>query len=478
MEQNFRHKISRSYNGERRGYDSTDTSFYEDGTTYEGTDSRTLRTALYSSSTPSKATTNDGFGTRISITNGLHYGNVFNDSNGTADGRKNNKQNSYNDSNRTTNVTNNGMDNFNQISKVANYGYNHVPSKNVGAVDTTHQRCYGDTESECNAGNDIFAYYDYNKTLTNNTNYYGNQNGTIYDVNCANGQYNVPRTPAYERANQTPSANDASQVGTANQLYHGSTAWAHSTYVHNNETGKHGHRSSFCNNTSPEIATAFRQDPEQTTNDHEVYGQTWTVVTMSDRKIRSLTQADDTVKQEDGINPKLNAAISRKRKLLNETPDTTPKAEINNNDVAPTKIDKRSLYRKFRVVKKSKISTTCNESSKFKPLLWRVKLGDKTIVEVNDKDGLPNDVKTAKHSHTVTPRKENEADATIRNIEFITLDNMKVVRRKLEVVLAVQQEHDHQERLRLDAEVKAKVKANMKPRSRKEKKRKEHKHRG
>ncbi|OWF39524.1 uncharacterized protein LOC110464948 [Mizuhopecten yessoensis] len=332
------------------------------------------------------------------------------------------------------------------------YEHNHTPSTNFrGLLASGSAAYYDETKSYTTSVNSNQAVINGHKQAPVDTaRYSGNQNVSLYDVQNTHGIYNVP-TYTYQGVNWT-SPGDANHHGTQRHYYSDTTS-ATRTNNYSNETLPYGSgRSSSHNLQFDGSAYGQHHEPQKETNDK--HRTTWSYQ-------QQASKVDDVT--------------SRKRKLDGEKRGSTSKQEINNNDVTTStpKVDKRALYSKFRVVKRKDQSQVFNESTKIKPFLLRFKLGDKTIVDVNDQDGLPRNTKRAKIVPTVTPIKENEAEATIGNIEFITLDNMKIVRRKLEVVQLVQQEDERQERLKAEAEVKAKVKANAKARLRTDKKRKD-----
>ncbi|XP_033741974.1 uncharacterized protein LOC117328518 [Pecten maximus] len=308
--------------------------------------------------------------------------------------------------------------------------------------------------------NGELGWYMYNQTSVDANNYNRNQTGpsyqTIYDVNNTNGRCDgsyptlistaVKGTSHHVNVTWTKSSNDwRNEMGC-----YGNTTWADNRKGQRIAKPAQGHDALSCDTAHGNVPI----NGPGTWNNRLLCCECHQHQSCQSQKAKAVLRAEETL-----------GAASRKRKVFGET-ETTPNTYVTS---APT-VDKRALYSKFRVVKKTERSPSCTESSKVTPMLWRSKLGDRSIVDVNYDDGLPINAKMAKTVPTLTPVKENEASASIGNIQFITLENMKVVRRKLEVVLAIQQREERRERLRLEAKVRAKVKVNAKERARKGKK--------
>ncbi|XP_033757443.1 uncharacterized protein LOC117339845 [Pecten maximus] len=305
------------------------------------------------------------------------------------------------------------------------------------------------------------GWYVYNQRSadTNNYNRIHTSYQTIHDVNNTNGRCSRSY-PTLTSARVNVSSHHVNGTWTngtnswrnetAVQEYYGNTVWA------DNTVEQRGGQTAQKHDTSHRDSSQYHVQLNGLGqwNNHKLYGGCFQHKSLQSQNCNTVSQTNEA---PDGA--------TRKRKMTGGT-EATPNDEV----ASAPKVDKRALYSKFRVMKRTERSPSCNESSKVTPILWRVKLDDKTMVDVNHEDGLPNNAKMPKIVTTLTPVKENEAAATIGNIKYITLENMRVVRRKLEVVLAMQHVRERQERLQLEAKVRAKVKVNAKERARKDKK--------
>ncbi|XP_069106922.1 uncharacterized protein [Argopecten irradians] len=305
--------------------------------------------------------------------------------------------------------------------------------------------------------NGVLGWHPDNQMSMDTDQYYWNKSGllyqNIYDVNNTKESYPfLNSTSVYgscrqgnrSLVNDTISLRNDTEV----QMYRGNATWSD-----NMDTQKGGNASQGQGMSRGVKGQCNVQLTGQDKWDNVNFKQPYQHRTSQSQNINAVQQGQE---QQD--------TVSRKRKCSDETEAKQHRDQLTS---VPT-VDKRALYSKFRVVKKTDKSTPCIESPKVTPLLCRVKLDDNSIVDVNNDDGLPTNTKRSKVIPTLTPTKSNEAAATICNIKFITLENMKVVRRKLEVVLAVKQGKERQERLKLEAKVRAKVKVNVKERMRKD----------
>ncbi|XP_069106155.1 uncharacterized protein [Argopecten irradians] len=275
----------------------------------------------------------------------------------------------------------------------------------------------------------------------------------IYDVNSTKKSYPVLNSTAVygscRQGNRTL-VNDTVSLknDTEIQMYRGNAAW-----TDNMDTQKGVNVSQGQDMSRGVGGQCDVQLTGQVKWDNVNYTESYLHQTAQSQNVNAVQQAQDA-----------QDSVSRKRKRSDETEAKQHRDQLTS---VPT-VDKRALYSKFRVVKKTDKAALCTENPKVTPLICRVKLSDNSIVDVNNDDGLPTSIKRSKVIPTLTPTKLNEAAATIGNIKFITLENMKVVRRKLEVVLAVKQGEERQERLKLEAKVRAKMKVNVKERMRKD----------
>ncbi|XP_069106702.1 uncharacterized protein [Argopecten irradians] len=306
--------------------------------------------------------------------------------------------------------------------------------------------------------NGVLGCHTDKQTSLDTDQYYWNKSGlfypNIYNVDNTKDSYPVRNsTVVYGSCRQgNRTLVNATTISLRNDtevpMYRGNATW-----TDNMDTQKGGNASQGQGMSRGVKGQCNVQLTGQDKWDNVNYKQPYQHQTSQSQNINAVQQAQE---QHD--------SGSRKRKC----PDETETKQHNDQLTSVPRVDKRALYSKFRVVKKTDQSMPCIENPKVTPLLCRVRLCDNSIVDVNNEDGLPTSIKRSKVIPTLTPTKLNEAAATIGNIKFITLENMKVVRRKLEVVLAVKQGEERQERLKLEAKVRAKVKVNVKERMRKD----------
>ncbi|XP_069141033.1 uncharacterized protein [Argopecten irradians] len=312
--------------------------------------------------------------------------------------------------------------------------------------------------------NGVLGWHPDNQTSIYTNHCFWNKSGTlyqtIYDVNNVKESYpSLNSTAVYGScrqfngtlANKTISLRNDPEV----QMYRGNTTWT------DNMDRKKGWQMTEGQDVSRGVKGQCNvQLTGQDKWNNDNYKESYQYPTYQSQNIDDILQAKGS-----------QDSMSRKRKFPDET---EAKHHIGQVTSVP-RVDKRALHSKFRVVKKTDESPSPFGNSKVAPMLWRVKLDDNTVVDVNNENGLPTNTKRSKVISTLTPTKINEAAATIGNSKFITLENMKVVRRKLEVVLDVKQEEERQERLRLEAKARAKMNVNVKERMRKDRTHKDRK---